>query len=70
MSANPCVSRPREVLGVDSPWRSDDERLGNLTWPGNQRLLVRPQTTDSGSNFCPVGPTWISVPISGHTPQS
>ena len=28
------------------------------------------QTTASGSSFCPVGPTWISVPISGHTPQS
>lgn len=28
------------------------------------------QTTWSGSSFCPVGPTWISVPISGQTPQS
>ena len=28
------------------------------------------QTTDSGSSVFPVGPTWISVSISGHTPQS
>ena len=27
-------------------------------------------TTDSGSSCLPVGPIWISVPISGHTPQS
>ena len=30
----------------------------------------RAQTTLSGSSVCPVGPIWISVPISGHTPQS
>ena len=29
-----------------------------------------PQTTESGSSVWPVGPIWISVPISGHTPQS
>ena len=29
-----------------------------------------PHTTLSGSRRWPVGPTWISVPISGHTPQS
>jgi hypothetical protein len=28
------------------------------------------QTTDNGSSFCPVGPIWMSVPISGQTPQS
>lgn len=28
------------------------------------------QTTDSGNIGRPVGPIWISVPISGHTPQS
>ena len=28
------------------------------------------QTTDSGSSFLPVGPIWISVFISGQTPQS
>src|SRR5258708_7718458 len=26
--------------------------------------------TVSGSSFAPVGPTWISVPIAGHTPHS
>jgi len=30
----------------------------------------RRQTTVSGSNPRPVGPIWISVSISGHTPQS
>ena len=28
------------------------------------------QTTERGSSFWPVGPIWISVPISGQTPQS
>ncbi len=28
------------------------------------------QTTESGSSFWPVGPIWMSVFISGHTPQS
>jgi hypothetical protein len=28
------------------------------------------QTTLSGSSRFPVGPIWISVSISGHTPQS
>jgi len=28
------------------------------------------QTTDSGSSFLPVGPIWMSVFISGQTPQS
>jgi len=28
------------------------------------------QTTLSGSSCCPVGPIWMSVPISGQTPQS
>ena len=31
---------------------------------------TRPQTTRSGSSCRPVGPIWISVFISGHTPQS
>ena len=30
----------------------------------------RNHTTDSGSSFWPVGPIWISVSISGQTPQS
>ena len=34
------------------------------------RLKPGPHTTLSGSSFCPVGPTWMSVPISGQTPQS
>lgn len=28
------------------------------------------QTTESGRSFWPVGPIWVSVPISGQTPQS
>jgi hypothetical protein len=28
------------------------------------------QTTESGSSLRPVGPIWISVSISGQTPQS
>ena len=39
--------------------------------PGAVRSRARrAQTTLSGSSCWPVGPTWISVPISGHTPQS
>ena len=41
--------------------------------PAANRRPTRPrlaQTTDSGSSFWPVGPIWMSVPISGHTPQS
>ena len=44
---------------------------------GGTSYTVRPglgaatgQTTDNGSSFCPVGPIWMSVPISGQTPQS
>lgn len=36
---------------------------------GTQPIEVA-QTTDSGSSCWPVGPIWISVPISGQTPQS
>ncbi len=31
---------------------------------------ARSQTTLSGSSCLPVGPIWMSVPISGQTPQS
>lgn len=37
---------------------------------GERAPAFVPQMTASGSRVCPVGPIWISVPISGQTPQS
>ena len=37
---------------------------------GHRRTRASRQTTESGSSSLPVGPIWISVPISGQTPQS
>ncbi|NHA01799.1 hypothetical protein G5V59_24590 [Nocardioides sp. W3-2-3] len=66
---------PRAPTGSAwSPPTSRDPRRPRRTPGPSSRGSARPgraaQTTDSGSGFCPVGPTWISVPISGHTPQS
>ncbi len=38
--------------------------------PARASVELGAQTTARGSNRCPVGPIWISVPISGQTPQS
>ena len=38
--------------------------------PSGRSLRPERYTTDSGSSCWPVGPIWMSVPISGHTPQS
>ena len=50
--------------------RGRRRRAAGLDRPAARRLRLAAQTTLSGSSVWPVGPTWISVPISGHTPQS
>jgi hypothetical protein len=63
-------------------WLVDFTTVGGVIVPGTVTAPTSPstrttsspraqrQTTLSGSSFWPVGPIWISVFISGHTPQS
>ena len=71
----------RELFGLDrtpEPVRDSKEQVeGHFreALPTRSPLrrgpaAARPQTTESGSSVWPVGPIWISVPISGQTPQS
>jgi hypothetical protein len=57
----------RLCLANDQPLAPD-----RRWWPTRDRPEVdhRPQTTLSGNSLLPVGPIWISVSISGQTPQS
>ena len=62
------VTVPQLLLGlaVSRPAYVEDE-LGERLPDARERCA---SDHASGSNCWPVGPIWMSVPISGHTPQS
>lgn len=56
---------PAQVRGQRAD-REDEEQQQSRGCPQRGTEQHVDQTTESGSSFCPVGPIWISVPISGH----